>query len=196
MIIQLFREKNNYIMHAVVCECILLLINALFHFVTVMPDSDYYHSPYCNNKSLINIPRIFHFTPSEYCGDMIFSGHLQHLILSLIVIYWLFFGCRCCEHERETEELKQLEEEELGQRDSDRIVIYKIIYIFSSILLILIEYLFLIVTRFHYSIDVSIALVLVPTIMTHQSVHIFILWLEHFFSFKKYDYKFQYVFTY
>ena len=119
----------------------LLINNGIIQLITILPDSDM-NRDVCETSQQIN--QVFIRLSVYFCGIMLYSGHTNHTIISLVYI------------------LKVL-------RDVVSSSMYQCIFILS-VLLIIFEALMLIIIKTHYSVDVYLSLFICYLLLTNENL--------------------------
>jgi len=139
----LLQNKLNLVPYACFVEGTSMFINSVLHCITILPDANMYSKAcYDPKKSTFGM---WIFMPSlEYCGDMMWSGHTQHVILAMVLIYKIF------------NDRKYLNNN-----------IKRAIFVAIIVCIIIFEMIFLVVFRLHYSIDTIISALVNGLLYTH-----------------------------
>lgn len=138
----IYNKKKNYVVEMILGEIFMILLNAMFHTVTIVPDA-YGRQSACRENQKLDMSLLYKVS-TDHCGDMIWSGHVSHTFFSLILIYWCL-----------TEWIENIE-------------IFRICYWIPVTLLLIAEMVLIVMIEHHYTIDVILSFVFVPLIVTHQ----------------------------
>lgn len=148
-VVVVIRRKENFLVQALIAETLLMVFNGVLHCATILPDSNSGTRACHDPAKAIAGPWIYHpMVTFDYCGDMMWSGHTSHTFLSMILTYWTVRTFSLCKSRA-----------------------FARGYWVSCIMMILFEINFLVVFRFHYSIDVLVALAMTGLIVTHGAFH-------------------------
>lgn len=146
-IVHLKLKKKCYFVHMLLGECFLIILNAIAQIITILPDSNNTR-PICNNSNLSELNYwIFTRISTNFCGDMMWSGHMYHTLFMLIILYMIL--------------------------NEYNFFIKKIFYIISG-LIIIFEANGLIMFKIHYSVDVYISILVTPLIFFNQKFNVLV----------------------
>jgi len=144
-----FNRNLILIAEAAWIETIMEALSGIAMAITTLPD------PY-GTRSVCHVPAYGHFgswvfsrLAFEFCGNLIWSGHTYHTYLSLFIIS------------------RALRESPCPKLCSTKI--FRIFYWTFGILWLLSLIAMLIFTRFHYSIDVFVALCMTTFVVTNRN---------------------------
>ena len=146
---QLRIKKESYLVHIILGENILIILNGIAQIITILPDSNLVRDV-CNSNKYKNLGFwIFTRISADNCGDMMWSGHTYHTIFMLIILYWI------------------LNEHEYFLKN----FVIRIIFYLFSVFIVLLEMNGLVSLGIHYSVDVYISLIITPLFLSHNKYH-------------------------
>lgn len=119
---------KEFIIDAMFAESISMLLKGILQIITILPDANA-NNPYCKEVPAINSPNL------DSCGNMMWSGHMFHLIFAL---YWI--RCILLGHWNHTNAKMWL-------------------YDITFFLLVVFEALMIVSLQIHYSIDVLVSII-------------------------------------
>ncbi len=131
-LIDLIITKKEYVIDAMFAESVSMILKGIMQIVTILPDANP-NNPYCNYVPEINSPNI------DSCGNMMWSGHVFHLIFAL---YWI--RCIILHHTNHNINNKSM-----------WIVIYDVFFF----VFLCFEALMIISLQIHYSMDVLVSII-------------------------------------